>query len=216
MEEGEVVQQKDIQHYSASVTAWFDSALEHDKSLLTLAAGGIGLLLTLLTTVGVSSCVALVLYALAIAAFLTTIVCVLFIFKRNKTHIEEVIHGARIGGDRVLTILDVVASISFGFGALLAAVIGVVSATSSFTNRSIEMSNKERIDILESMNNLTRLQVSAPTEIKSFSGASRLRIDQPISTQPVTPATTAKLEVPAAVSTPTPAAPATHDSNKSG
>lgn len=55
MNEERNTQEKDIQFYAASVTAWFNTRLEHDKSLLALSAGGIGLLVTLLTTVGVKS-----------------------------------------------------------------------------------------------------------------------------------------------------------------
>lgn len=51
----EIEDLKTVEYYSAAVTAWFNTALEHDKSILTLAAGGIGLLITLLTTVGLST-----------------------------------------------------------------------------------------------------------------------------------------------------------------
>lgn len=56
----EIEDLKTVEYYSAAVTAWFNTALEHDKSILTLAAGGIGLLITLLTTVGLSTAEALV------------------------------------------------------------------------------------------------------------------------------------------------------------
>ena len=45
-------QQKEVEFYATSVTAWYNTALERDRGLFTLSAGGIGLLLTLLTTVG--------------------------------------------------------------------------------------------------------------------------------------------------------------------
>jgi len=62
-------EQKDVAFYSAAVTAWFATALELDKSILTLAAGGVGLHVTLLTTVGVRSAEGLVLYISALASF---------------------------------------------------------------------------------------------------------------------------------------------------
>ena len=55
MAQNEIDEQKKIEFYAASVAAWYESSLEHDKSLLTLSAGGIGLLITLLTTVGLGS-----------------------------------------------------------------------------------------------------------------------------------------------------------------
>ena len=65
----EVDDQKRVEFYSAGLTAWYNTRLEHDKSLLTLSAGGIGLLMTLMTTVGVSSAESLVLYICALVAF---------------------------------------------------------------------------------------------------------------------------------------------------
>ena len=99
MEDSELVAQKAIQFYGAGVTAWFNTALEHDKSILALSAAGIGLLITLLTTTGLASAEALLLYVGAILSFLLSIICVLFIFNRNKGYIEKVITGSskRIG-----------------------------------------------------------------------------------------------------------------------
>lgn len=42
---------KQVEFYSQGVAAWFNSALEHDKSLLTLSVAGIGVLLALMQTV---------------------------------------------------------------------------------------------------------------------------------------------------------------------
>src|SRR4051812_12163082 len=47
--------QKQVAFYGAVVTAWVETAMEKDKTLLSLSTGGIGLLVTLLTTVGPSS-----------------------------------------------------------------------------------------------------------------------------------------------------------------
>lgn len=76
----EIKNQKEVEFYAASVNAWFNTSLEHDKSLFTLSAGGIGLLLTLLTTVGLSSAESLVLYIGAILSFLSAIIAILLIF----------------------------------------------------------------------------------------------------------------------------------------
>ncbi len=62
----EIEDQKRVEFYSAGLAAWYATRLEHDKSLLTLSAGGIGLLMTLMTTVGVSSAESLVLYVCAL------------------------------------------------------------------------------------------------------------------------------------------------------
>ena len=54
--------QKEIALYSAVVQAWAGTRMEKDRSILNLSAAGIGLLVTLLTTVGVTARCQLVLY----------------------------------------------------------------------------------------------------------------------------------------------------------
>jgi hypothetical protein len=83
---------KDLAFYAASVEAWYSTRFERDKSLLTLAGGGIGLLITLLSTVGIRSCQSLILYIPALVAFTVCLGAVLLIFHRNSRHIEKTIH----------------------------------------------------------------------------------------------------------------------------
>lgn len=64
MEPDELKQQKELALYTAQVDAWVTTSFERDKSLLTLSAGGIGLLLTILR-----------------------------VFQRNKKHLEAVLAG---------------------------------------------------------------------------------------------------------------------------
>lgn len=52
MTSDEIEQQKSVEFYAAGINAWYNTSLEHDKSIFSLSAGGIGLLITLLTTVG--------------------------------------------------------------------------------------------------------------------------------------------------------------------
>ena len=55
---------KEVAYYTALVDAWINTKMERDKSLLSLATAGIGLLVTLLTTVGITSGIMYLLYAL--------------------------------------------------------------------------------------------------------------------------------------------------------
>src|SRR5437660_5580640 len=81
---------KKLAFYSSSVAAWFNTQLERDRSLLTLSAGGIALLFTPLATARTSSATNFVCYLLAIVCFLTCVVTVLWIFRRNAFHIEQI------------------------------------------------------------------------------------------------------------------------------
>lgn len=184
----EIAHQKEVEYYASSVNAWFNTSLEHDKSILTLAAGGIGLLITLLTTVGLLSAEALVLYVGAITSFLVALVSVLVVFRRNRTYIEEVLAGKARGNDPMLAKADSIALWAFGVGVVFTAVIGIATAIHSYTSKEKTMANEaskptQTVLAEDSFNNAANLQ-------KSFNGASNLQ-PQPIASTaaPTTSAT---------------------------
>jgi len=181
----EIAEQKDIEHYSASVNAWFNTALEHDKSILTLSAAGIGLLVTLLTTTGLASAEALVLYIMAILSFMLAIGCVLCVFERNKVHIEQVISGVSKSADAALSMLDRCALFAFGAGVIFSVVIGISAGVNSYSKGRATMADQPKVpenltasnesfnmlanlkpqsDVGKSFNNLANLKPSLPTE----------------------------------------------------
>ena len=195
----EIESQKRVEYYAASVNAWFNTSLEHDKNLLTLSAGGIGLLLTLLTTVGLSSAEALVLYICAITSFVVALVAILVVFRRNRTHIEDILSGKSTSNDPLLTKLDATALWAFGIGVLFTAIIGIAAAVHSYSTKEKTMTNEttkktETVPLRENFNGATNLQPSTDFT-KSFNGAGNL---QP---QPAASTTTP------AVSSPAPALP---------
>ncbi len=184
----EIAHQKEVEYYASSVNAWFNTSLEHDKSILTLAAGGIGLLITLLTTVGLSSAQALFLYVGAITSFLVALVSVLVVFRRNRTYIEQVLAGKTGGNDPMLARADSIALWAFGVGVVFTAVIGIVTAIHSYTSKEKSMANEptkptQTVPLRESFNGAANLQ-------KSFNGASNLQ-PQPIASTAVPTASAA-------------------------
>ena len=195
----EIENQKRVEYYAASVGAWFNTSLEHDKSLLTLSAGGIGLLLTLLTTVGLLSAEALVLYIGAIASFVVALVAILVVFRRNRTHIEDILSGKSTSNDPLLTKLDATALWAFGIGVLFTAIIGIAAAVHSYSTKEKTMAkettkNTETVPLRESFNGASDLQPAPASDFtKSFNGAGNLQ-----------PQPAASIPAPA-VTTPTPA-----------
>lgn len=182
----EIENQKRVEYYAAIVNAWFNTSLEHDKSLLTLSAGGIGLLLTLLTTVGLSSTEALVLYIGAIASFVVALVAILVVFRRNRTHIEVILSGKSTSNDPLLTKLDTTALWAFGIGVLFTAIIGIAAAVHSYTTKEKTMANEptkktEPVPLRESFNGAGNLQPPTAPALNtilpapSFNGAADLQ-----------------------------------------
>lgn len=173
-------QQKELQFYSAVVNAWFSTRAELDRSLLTLSAGGIGLLITLLSTVGISCVVEVILYVVALLSFLVCLGSVLFIFARNANHLQEIIHSASTT-DEVLGMLDKAAAVSFLIAVVLSCAIGVATAVQSFHSREVDMSKDQNSHGLaqDSFNGATSMRPTQTDLTKSFNGAAAL---QPSST----------------------------------
>lgn len=165
--------QEELEFYSASVNAWYSSALEHDKSLLTLSAGGIGLLITLLSTVGLKSYCALMLCALAILCFIVCLISVLKIFNGNRTHIVKLFKGDEDLDNPDLVRLDKIAIWSFILGVVFSALVGVTTAYQQYSEKETKMTDsKTNINkglAQDSFNGVHNLQK------KSFNGVQQLK-----------------------------------------
>jgi hypothetical protein len=177
---------KEIEYYSASVNAWFNTRLEHDKSLLTLSAGGVGLLVSLLTSAGVASAEALVLYVAAIVAFLTSMGCVLFILKKNSVYIEESLQDRSPQSSTVLERLDGVAIYSFAAGVTFTGLIGISAAIASYNTGGSEVTKENGTPqqgrtLDESFQGSAKLR---PDEVRSFAGSAALQPAAPPVEQP--------------------------------
>jgi len=196
-------QEKEVQFYSAAVNAWFGTRIEHDRSLLTLAAGGIGLLLTLLSTVGVRSSEGAVLYSATLLSFLICLGSVLWIFRRNSTHLQEIIKN-NVAGDAILRTLDAVAIGSFFLGAILSSIIGITVAVHSLHSSEENMSGENKsIGGLtqDSFDGVTNLRPGATDMTKSFEGATALRPAPTTPSPTQQPATLPDAPVPTSQST---------------
>jgi hypothetical protein len=118
---------KDVAFYQAMVQAWINTRMEKDKTLLSLAAAAIGLLVTLLTTTGPTSVCQWWLYLAAGFSFFCTIALGIWIFARNTAHLEDVVNKGVRGNDTVLIRLDVLLLLSFVLGVLLTGSIALSS-----------------------------------------------------------------------------------------
>ena len=116
---------KDVAFYTATVQAWVTTRMEKDRTTLNLSAAGIGLLVTLLTTVGPSSHSELLLYGLAGTCYASAIVVALLVFDRNSHYLEEVIKSRKDDDDATLIKLDRGMFWLFIAGVVLTGVLGM-------------------------------------------------------------------------------------------
>jgi hypothetical protein len=160
---------KEVECYSQGVAAWYNSAMEKDKSLLTLSTAGLGVLLALMPT-GIGSMEALVLYLLAITGFLICIVSVLMIFSKNKKHLENVLHGITVN-DWSLKFLDYIAVSAFIASVVFSTIIGVSLAVNTYLEKDKKMTEENQKTKIE--DNLKRNTNLTPC-LESFYGAAGL------------------------------------------
>ena len=168
---------KEKAFYNAMISAWLNTRLERDKQLLGLSVTAIGLLVTLLRTVGVSNCLQIVFFCLALSAFLITVISVIYILGENSTHNEKVLENSETES-KTLTRLDKAAGISFILGMVLIVIIGIHSAVINLSEKGTSMSQGKSSD--------TQRQ---SVEVKeSWSGVAKLRPQPPRNSQTPSPA----------------------------
>ncbi len=108
------------------VGAWVETKMERDKSLLTVASAGVGLLVAMSATVSQLSVAATL---ISFGAFLITIICSIMIFSRNAKHLEVLIANDQSqDSDVFLSILDWISQISFAIGIVSLSYLGITNA----------------------------------------------------------------------------------------
>ena len=183
---------KNVAFYSVMLQSWLDTRMEKDWTLVTLSAAGIGLLITILTTVGVKHYWELSLYLGAAAGFGFSIWTNLEIFEINASHIEKIIRGTE-SSSPTLERHDKLALRGFMLGTAFFIALGISASIGQLQGKrakAMEKSGKSSISTeaqaakLNSPTAPAGVQSSAQ-ERRSFSGVGALR---PESTQtPVTP-----------------------------
>ena len=206
-----IAQQKEVEFYAALANGWVATRMEYDKNLVTLSAGGIGLFVTLLTTIGVRSWWEGLFYVVGASGFVGAITVGLKIFLRNADFFQELVAGRGLEGDPVLKRLDRWLVRLFLVGAAGALLAGASAAFSKYHDKEKVVSDdskhcgkeseskkpaaapqsqpvppsKGRDSLNESMNGIQRMRPDTNNiSIHSMDGVQRLR---PMTNTPVPP-----------------------------
>lgn len=133
--------------YDATYAAWMNTHFEADKTIIAVSSAGIGLLVTLLSVVEVSSSFDVTAYKLAISLFIIAIVCGVIVFKMNAKKLEKTLDSEVqtlilqnppspplprtwrrvVTFDKMLTITDWTMMLSFFLAVLCTAHIGITT-----------------------------------------------------------------------------------------
>lgn len=116
--------EKEVAYYTACVTAWIESRMEYDKTIITLSATGIGLLVTLLSTVGIFGTLHLITISIALFGFLSAILITLYVFIKNSDYLEKLVKDQK--KNISLKKLDLWKNISFYVAVISIVISGVI------------------------------------------------------------------------------------------
>jgi hypothetical protein len=156
--------------------------MERDKTLVTLSAAAIGLLVTILTTVGVKSFWEVPFFAVAVVSFLLTIWSSLAIYQLNSKHLEDAIRGSSEKDPR-LEKYDKRSIRAFIVGSVAALIIGLLSASFQVhkpkdnamadKENTSQNAGKQTTTLKESVNGITNLNPNNMLK-KSLDGITNL------------------------------------------
>ncbi|EDZ61234.1 hypothetical protein SMGD1_0324 [Sulfurimonas gotlandica GD1] len=168
---------KNIAHYSVLLSAWIQTKMERDKTLVTLSSAAIGLLITILTTVGAENYWIILLFIISICSFIITIWSALKIYELNSVHLEDSLRGKN-GKDPKLEKYDKRSIRAFVIGSSFALLIGVTSAYQKIILKEEKMGTQEqngskKVMFNDSFNGIAGLNPQN-IEAKSINGISNL------------------------------------------
>jgi len=170
---------KNIAHYQTLLAAWIETRMEQDKMMITLSAAAIGLLVTIITTVGIRGFWQYFFAIIAIAGFIVSTCSCLHIFQFNAKHLEENLRSQSTENtSKLLRKLDKLTIYSFYVGivsAVLMAVFVSFQKTGGLTMAEKKQNTPKKVEKLqESIDGVKKL---SPQEIeigKSLNGIENL------------------------------------------
>ncbi len=137
-------EEKDVAWYSAIVQAWFATRIEKDRSLLTLSAGAIGLLVALFINLKIESLCLFILFIVATISFIVSLISLISIFGMNSRYLEDLKNGKETQNYN-LENLDTVAYTSFILGIILTFIFAICVGANYISKKEVEqMSSQEK------------------------------------------------------------------------
>ena len=158
---------KNVAFYSTLLSAWIQTRMERDKTLITLSSAAIALLVTILTAIGINQIYTLFFCVVAFLCFGLCVGTSLHIYQLNSIHLENELGSEN--KDIKLEKYDKVPSIFFLFGVFFLCSFGVSSANLSFLKtENLKVNNQNNIQIN-----------TVEKEDKSLGGIGRLKPKEP-------------------------------------
>jgi len=170
---------KNVAYYQTLLSAWIHTRMERDKTVIMLSMAAIGLLVTILTVIGISGVWQRILVVCAFVGFVGAIWIGLRIYELNAAHLVDSLKGGS-GKDLKLERFDKWSKAFFYFGIISMIILGLVA---SFNRKEGSMTDKEqnpkqdssqKEQLKESVNGVQKLSPKDLEIGKSLSGIGNL------------------------------------------
>lgn len=121
---------KCVEFYSQSYASFYNTTMEKDKSILTVSAGGIGFLITILTISKEITLAEYILFLVAALSFIVAIFIIIQIFGKNADYIISLTTDTNDCEEKEskLKTLDSVATCAFVAGIVISVILGAILA----------------------------------------------------------------------------------------
>ncbi len=170
--EDELFNAKESETHGAFVGGWLNTTLEKDKSILTLSAAGIGVLVTFSNSINTNDLVLFFNYIFALMFFVIAVITSIYIFGINAKYLMKVIHKKPT---KSIVCYDYLLSFSFIMGLLLTISLAflLISENTNTNTNTINIKNLESkyIELLKRKIN----KIERSNEVKEKSNESNLR-----------------------------------------
>ncbi|WP_429070343.1 hypothetical protein [Aeromonas dhakensis] len=164
-----------VEYKSQAYASFYNTAMEKDKSILTLSVAGIGFLVTLLNLSKTIGYVNYTIFILAALCFLISIYCILSIFDKNADYMLD------IAQDRDVTLkeyklkkLDKRAIRTFYLAIILSISLGISTSIPLLSNEGNDMSENNKPTKASELNVSPESYSGSVMAVESFEGISYL------------------------------------------
>ena len=133
--------------------AWIQTSLERDKSILTLSFGAIGLLFVIVDQLPIDSKTTLLIFLLAILAFVVSVVSIVWIFQENRSLLESQLKEKE-ENSKLAGFLDKLAVGGFLLGLFFSCILVFQYAMNSYDNNTLKRKEQKMSNENESQKKL--------------------------------------------------------------
>lgn len=166
---------KYVEFYSQSYASFYNTTMEKDKSILTVSAGGIGFLITLINFSKRIEIFEYIIFLFASLAFILSILVIIHIFGKNAEYIISLTTESDNCDEKDcrLRILDKISTYAFTIGMILSLSLGITLSYQNIKKEIVAVSDEENTS--QTMGQVNESAAGASIIKKSFTGATQLK-----------------------------------------